>query len=109
MGIAALQLGSADLQVRRLLLLPVPVLQTGWPLCHALLWKPSAHILSREETGISGPSSCVCGRGAYSRLLEHLHVLWLRSLTKPIVTALLASSLKRCSAGMQSFTGTHSS
>lgn len=42
-------------------------------------------------------------------LLEHLHVLWLRALTKPIVTVLLADVLRHCSAEMHRFTGAHSS
>lgn len=79
---------------------PYPALETSFT---------SAHIISRGGAGISGHSSCVCGIGAYSTLLEHLHVLWLRALTKPIVTVLLADVLKRCSAEMPHFTGAHSS
>lgn len=51
----------------------------------------------------------MCGRGAYSRLLEHLHILWLHALTKPIVTVLLAAVLKHHGAELQRFTGAHSS
>lgn len=69
----------------------------------------SVHIISGEETGISGHASCVCGIGAYSKLLEHLHILWLLTLTKPIVTVLLADMLKHCSKEMHHFTGAYTS
>lgn len=80
--------------------------QVGLSILETLL--ASAHSISRKGTGISGHSSCVCGRGAYSTLLEHLHVLWLRALTKPIVTVLLAAVLKHCSADMHRLTGARS-
>jgi len=45
----------------------------------------------------------VCGIGTYSKLLEHLNILWLLTLTKPIVTALWADMLEHCSKEMHHF------
>lgn len=64
----------------------------------------SARVISREGTGISGHSGCVCGTGACSGLLEHLQDLWLCMLAMPIVTA-LADALRCRRAGMRRATG----
>lgn len=105
-GMPALQLGSVEKQVEGCHCLWHTVLQTGWLqrvpgagnlvlLCPYYYYKAGARI--------SGPSSCVCGIGTYSKLLEHLNILWLLMLTKPIVTALWAGMLEHCSKEMHRF------